>query len=145
MTPVLLITGGSRGIGAATARLAAQAGYAVGLSYRQEVGAAAEVVRAIQAADGRALFIDAAQHSVAIQCSTPTVIAARHDVAAPTVDVYQRARHVVLTHEYDFQFAAVGAAGIAAHGGLGSCNVVGPCSDYFDGVIPVGGVFRWHG
>jgi len=32
MAPIMLITGGSRGIGAATARLAAQRGYDVGIS-----------------------------------------------------------------------------------------------------------------
>ncbi|GHF46830.1 NAD(P)-dependent dehydrogenase (short-subunit alcohol dehydrogenase family) [Deinococcus metalli] len=59
MTPSLLITGGGRGIGAATARLAAQAGYAVGLSYRHDAQAAAEVVRGIEAAGGRALAVRA--------------------------------------------------------------------------------------
>lgn len=33
MSKVMLITGGSRGIGAATARLAAQHGYDVGITY----------------------------------------------------------------------------------------------------------------
>lgn len=56
MTTVL-ITGGSRGIGAATARLAAQAGYAVGLSYRQDAQAAVGIVREIEAAGGRALAV----------------------------------------------------------------------------------------
>ena len=36
MDKVVLITGGSRGIGAATARLAAQRGYAVCVNYRRE-------------------------------------------------------------------------------------------------------------
>ncbi|WP_119674680.1 SDR family oxidoreductase [Deinococcus sp. RM] len=58
MTTVL-ITGGSRGIGAATARLAAQAGYAVGLGYRQDAQAAAGIVREIEAAGGRALAVQA--------------------------------------------------------------------------------------
>jgi NAD(P)-dependent dehydrogenase (short-subunit alcohol dehydrogenase family) len=43
--PVVLVTGGSRGIGAATARLAAQRGYAVAISYRTDAAAADEVVR----------------------------------------------------------------------------------------------------
>lgn len=59
MTKTLLITGGSRGIGAATAILAAQAGYAVALSYRRDADAAAEVVRGIEAAGGRALAVRA--------------------------------------------------------------------------------------
>jgi NAD(P)-dependent dehydrogenase (short-subunit alcohol dehydrogenase family) len=35
MSKVILITGGSRGIGAATARLAAERGYAVAVNYRR--------------------------------------------------------------------------------------------------------------
>jgi len=41
------VTGGGRGIGAATARLAAQRGYAVCVNYLQDRAAADEVVRAI--------------------------------------------------------------------------------------------------
>jgi NAD(P)-dependent dehydrogenase (short-subunit alcohol dehydrogenase family) len=59
VTNVLLVTGGSRGIGAATARLAAERGYAVGVNYRQNRAAADEVVAAITAAGGRALAIGA--------------------------------------------------------------------------------------
>jgi NAD(P)-dependent dehydrogenase (short-subunit alcohol dehydrogenase family) len=41
---VVVVTGGSRGIGAATAVLAARRGFAVALSYRERADAAAEVV-----------------------------------------------------------------------------------------------------
>ncbi|MGL5825423.1 MAG: SDR family NAD(P)-dependent oxidoreductase [Nocardioides sp.] len=41
---VLLVTGGSRGIGAATAALGAQAGYAVAVGYRSDRAAAEAVV-----------------------------------------------------------------------------------------------------
>jgi NAD(P)-dependent dehydrogenase (short-subunit alcohol dehydrogenase family) len=51
----LIVTGGSRGIGAATARLAAQRGYAVCVNYLQDGGAAAEVVGAIQKDGGLAI------------------------------------------------------------------------------------------
>jgi NAD(P)-dependent dehydrogenase (short-subunit alcohol dehydrogenase family) len=51
---VILITGGSRGIGAATARLAAAQGYAVGISYVRQRDAAEQVVRDIEAAGGKA-------------------------------------------------------------------------------------------
>jgi NAD(P)-dependent dehydrogenase (short-subunit alcohol dehydrogenase family) len=44
---ILIVTGGSRGIGAATARLAAQRGYAVCVNYLQDRAAAEEVVRGI--------------------------------------------------------------------------------------------------
>ena len=49
MNPILLITGGSRGIGAATALLAAQQGYAVAVNYAANSLAADEVVRQIRA------------------------------------------------------------------------------------------------
>jgi NAD(P)-dependent dehydrogenase (short-subunit alcohol dehydrogenase family) len=52
---VLLITGGSRGIGAATARLAAAEGFAVAVNYRDRLDAAAEVVADIAASGGTAL------------------------------------------------------------------------------------------
>ena len=59
MDQVLLVTGGSRGIGAQTARLAAKRGYAVCVNYRQRSDAAAEVVREIEAAGGRAIAVQA--------------------------------------------------------------------------------------
>jgi NAD(P)-dependent dehydrogenase (short-subunit alcohol dehydrogenase family) len=59
MSSVVLITGGSRGIGAASARLAAAAGHAVCLSYVTQRDAADDVVRDIVAAGGRALAVEA--------------------------------------------------------------------------------------
>jgi len=59
MNPVLLVTGGSRGIGAATARLAAQRGYAVAVNYRANAAAAETVVAGIAAAGGRAIAVAA--------------------------------------------------------------------------------------
>ena len=56
---VLLVTGGSRGIGAATARLAAQRGYSVCVNYRQNRDSAQRVVKAIEAHGGRALAVAA--------------------------------------------------------------------------------------
>lgn len=56
---VLLVTGGSRGIGAAIARLAARQGYRVVLSYRQARNAAEKVVSDIEAQGGRALAVQA--------------------------------------------------------------------------------------
>ena len=57
MNHVLLITGGSRGIGAATARLAARRGWAVAVNYASQAAAADEVVRAITAEGGRAIAV----------------------------------------------------------------------------------------
>jgi NAD(P)-dependent dehydrogenase (short-subunit alcohol dehydrogenase family) len=56
---VLLVTGGSRGIGAATCRLAAKAGWAVAVNYTANSLAADEVVRAIRADGGRAMAVQA--------------------------------------------------------------------------------------
>ena len=56
-TRVLLVTGASRGIGAATARLAAARGYAVCVNYRRDRAAAEDVVRAIEAGGGRAIAV----------------------------------------------------------------------------------------
>jgi len=56
---VLLVTGGSRGIGAATCRLAAKAGWAVAVNYSANSLAADEVVRAIRAEGGRAMAVQA--------------------------------------------------------------------------------------
>jgi NAD(P)-dependent dehydrogenase (short-subunit alcohol dehydrogenase family) len=56
---VLLVTGASRGIGAATALLAASRGYAVAVNYTAQAAAADDVVRAIRAQGGRALAVQA--------------------------------------------------------------------------------------
>jgi NAD(P)-dependent dehydrogenase (short-subunit alcohol dehydrogenase family) len=56
---VLLITGGSRGIGAATALLAAQRGFAVAVNYASNSLAADEVVRTIRERGGRAISVQA--------------------------------------------------------------------------------------
>ena len=54
---ILLVTGGSRGIGAAVARLAAVRGYAVCVNYRSRQDAADAVVAAIVAAGGRGIAV----------------------------------------------------------------------------------------
>src|SRR5713226_7677102 len=56
---VVLITGASRGIGAATARLFAQHGAAVGVNYNASAARAQEVVEAIRAEGGRAIAVQA--------------------------------------------------------------------------------------
>jgi NAD(P)-dependent dehydrogenase (short-subunit alcohol dehydrogenase family) len=55
--PVLLVAGGSRGIGAAVARLAGKSGYDVAVNYKSNVTAAQEVVAAVNACGGQALAI----------------------------------------------------------------------------------------
>ncbi len=55
--PVLLIAGGSRGIGASTARRAAERGYDVAVNYVNNANAAAGVVAAVKKAGGKAIAI----------------------------------------------------------------------------------------
>lgn len=59
MSKVMIITGGSRGIGAATARRAAERGYAVAVNYRADSAAADAVVKQIEDAGGRAIAVQA--------------------------------------------------------------------------------------
>ncbi|MGE0099874.1 MAG: SDR family oxidoreductase [Hydrogenophaga sp.] len=59
MDKVLLVTGGGRGIGAATARLAARQGWAVAVNYTVHSLAADEVVRSIRAEGGNAISVQA--------------------------------------------------------------------------------------
>ncbi|MDQ8021312.1 MAG: SDR family oxidoreductase [Moraxellaceae bacterium] len=56
MKPVLLVTGASRGIGAATARLAASRGYAVCINYRRSTPQAEALAADITASGGEAML-----------------------------------------------------------------------------------------
>jgi NAD(P)-dependent dehydrogenase (short-subunit alcohol dehydrogenase family) len=65
--PVLIVTGGSRGIGAATARLAAARGYSVCVNYQKDRDAAAAVVNDILHRGGQAVAVQAdiaSEHAV---------------------------------------------------------------------------------
>jgi len=75
--PLILITGGSRGIGAATARLAAAQGYDVALSYVSDEAAAASVVADVEAAGRRGL-------AVRTDVSDPAQVAALFDAIDAT-------------------------------------------------------------
>jgi NAD(P)-dependent dehydrogenase (short-subunit alcohol dehydrogenase family) len=55
--PVLLIAGGSRGIGAATAKMAGARGYDVAVNYKSNAQAAERVVDAVKASGGKAVAI----------------------------------------------------------------------------------------
>lgn len=59
MDQVLLVTGGSRGIGAATALHAARLGYAVAVNYTAQRLAADQVVQQIRAGGGNAIAVQA--------------------------------------------------------------------------------------
>jgi NAD(P)-dependent dehydrogenase (short-subunit alcohol dehydrogenase family) len=55
--PVLLIAGGSRGIGASCARLAGERGYDVAVNYKTNANAAAGVVEAVRKSGGKAVAL----------------------------------------------------------------------------------------
>ena len=59
MNKIIIITGASRGIGAATARLAASLGYAVCVNYLSNKDAADAVVSSIEKDNGRAIAVQA--------------------------------------------------------------------------------------
>ena len=59
MDKVLLVTGGSRGIGAATAELAARQGWRVVVNYSQQAAAAQAVVQRIESEGGQAIALQA--------------------------------------------------------------------------------------
>ena len=70
MEKIIIITGASRGIGAATAKLAAAQGYAVCVNYLQNTAAANEVVDAITDFGGRAIAV---QGDMAIEADILTL------------------------------------------------------------------------
>lgn len=57
--PVIIVTGGARGIGAATAKLAAARGYAVCVNYQRDHAAAGHVVQEIIGNGGKAVPVQA--------------------------------------------------------------------------------------
>jgi NAD(P)-dependent dehydrogenase (short-subunit alcohol dehydrogenase family) len=78
--PVLLIAGGSRGIGASTARLAAVRGYDVAVNYKSNAKAAAGVVDAVEASGGKAFAI---QGNMGIEADIERVFVSATDALGP--------------------------------------------------------------
>jgi NAD(P)-dependent dehydrogenase (short-subunit alcohol dehydrogenase family) len=78
--PVLLIAGGSRGIGAATARLAGERGYDVAVNYKSNSNAAASVVEAVKTSGGKAMAI---QGDMAVEADIERVFATTADKLGP--------------------------------------------------------------
>jgi NAD(P)-dependent dehydrogenase (short-subunit alcohol dehydrogenase family) len=94
MSKALLVTGGSRGIGRASALLAARHGWSVGVNYRDDAEAAAAVVETIAKDGGRAVALKGdvsveadtvAMFEKATQALGPlTAVVANAGVVAPT-------------------------------------------------------------
>lgn len=80
MKKVIVITGGGRGIGAATCRLAARQGYSVCVNYRQDRTAAEGVVTAIEAGGGHAIAVAA---DVAVEADVTRLFAIVDDTLGP--------------------------------------------------------------
>ena len=90
MDNVLIITGASRGIGAATARVAAAAGYSVCVNYRQNREAAERVVAEIEAAGGRAVAVAA---DVAVEADVVRLFETCDKALGPVDGARQQRRH----------------------------------------------------
>ena len=88
--PVLIVTGGGRGIGACTARLAAARGYAVCVNYLRNHAAAAGVVDEIRRQGGTAI---AAQADVAVEADVVALFAlVERELGRPAALVNNAAR-----------------------------------------------------
>lgn len=85
---LVLITGASRGIGAATALAAAARGYYVGVNYARDAAAAQAVCTAIEAAGGRALALAA---DVADEQAVAAMFARLDVLGAPLVGLVNNA------------------------------------------------------
>lgn len=86
--PVLLVTGGSRGIGAAICTMAAARGYDVAVNYQSNAAAAAEVVKACEAAGAKAVAL---QGDMAVQADIARVFAEAQAALGPLTHVVNNA------------------------------------------------------
>ena len=88
MSGVMIITGASRGIGAATARLAAGRGFDVCVNYRQNRDAAEAVVAACEQEGRRAVAVGA---DISVEADVLALFAASADALGPVTAVINNA------------------------------------------------------
>ncbi len=88
MNKVVVITGGSRGIGAAVARLAGEQSYCVCVNYRQNQSAAEDVVRSIELSGGTAIAIAA---DVSLESDVQRLFASVDDAFGPVTALVNNA------------------------------------------------------
>lgn len=88
MSGVLVITGGSRGIGAATAEAAARAGYAVAFGYGESRDAAQALVARIRGAGGR---VEAVQGDIADEGAVAALFDAAEAAFGPVTALFNNA------------------------------------------------------
>lgn len=93
MDKVLVVTGGSRGIGAACARHAAAAGWRVVVNYRADAQAAAQVVADIAAMGGQAVAVSA---DVAVEADVVALFDAAEVAFGPVTGLINNAGIVQL-------------------------------------------------
>ena len=103
MKPIALITGGSRGIGAATALLAAQKGFAVAVNYTANSLAADEMVRQIRAEGGTAITV---QGDVGIEADILAMFAKVDAKLGPITSLVNNAGVVDVASRVDAMSAA---------------------------------------
>lgn len=82
--PVLLVTGGSRGIGAAICVMAAKRGYDVAVNYQSNAGAAAGIVKACEDAGAKAVAL---QGDMSLQPDISSVFAQAGAALGPLTQV----------------------------------------------------------
>src|SRR5665213_2956082 len=114
MTSVLLVTGGSRGIGAAVAALAAKRGYDVAVNYRADERAASAIVDAVRSSGMRGLAIKA---DVAVEADVVRMFEA--------VDTFGQLKALVNNAGVTGGFARVADVKAAALGRMLAVNVTG--------------------
>ncbi len=104
MSNVCLITGGARGIGAATARLVAKDGMAVAIGYRERADAAEALAAEIQAAGGRAAPV---KGDVASEADIVSMFDAAEKALGPVTGLVNSAGISIKSAVRDFEAAAL--------------------------------------